>query len=211
MKKRIITGLLILMATGLFGCGVKENNIISTETAINAISSEDPDQNLTEEDEVTYDSYEQVINGLSEEQAYLYYQFEGMKNQVLVVADGTYDNGDRTLVAIGCRFYMTREDGRIIEIGGISSNGTAYPIAVSGSYIFACGNHFVGKYSIREADQSIVLEESGTEEFDENGIPTYTYFTQETKEDRVVKDDSKLQALYKEYSEATVLNFSHYV
>ncbi len=181
MKKRIITVLLVLLAVGLFGCGVKEDS--------------------------TYDSYEQIISELSEEQAYLYYQFEGMKNQVLVVADGTYDNGDGVLAAIGCCFYMTREDGRIIEIGSISSNGTAYPIAASNAYIFACGNHSAAKYGISEADQSIVLEESATEEFDEKGAVTYTYFTKETKEKQVVEDDSKLQALYQEYSDATILDF----
>lgn len=202
MRKRMITGMLVLMAMGLFGCGVKENKTIRTETAIDAETPE-----LTKENTVTYDSYEQVINGLAEEQAYLYYQFEGMKEQVLIVADGTYDNGDGTRATIGCRFYMPREDGRIIEIGEINSYGTAYPIAVYGSYIFACGNHFVGKYTIRESDQSIVLVESATEEFDEKGVPTYLYFTQETKGDQVVKDDSKLQALFNEYSEATILDF----
>ncbi len=91
---------------------------------------------------------------------------------LLLVSSGTFDNMDGKMAAIDATGFEYKGDA-ILEVGSISSGGTAYPITLNDGYLYCGGNHFVSKYTV--ADDKLTVMESIHVVYDESGNETYYY------------------------------------
>lgn len=149
--------------------------------------------------------YEETISSLTENQKYALIEIEDYAQPVLLVADTIYEYEAGINAAIDCNVYYTQE-GTVKNLGHIEGTGTAYPVSYDKQGIYVAGGHFVTRYGIDQQKNELIVEESARVEYDKDGNPTYYYLDKENGE-QTVKDESKLNALTEQYSEATVVNF----
>ena len=151
------------------------------------------------------EKYDSIISTLTKNQ---YYAFAGIGEDydVLLVADGVFDNGDGTMAAIDAKVYGFGNDGELYEAGSVWSDGTAYPLAVYDDCIMFGGNHHMTMACVR--DGSVVILKEADEVFDEQGNATYSYNEGDIDNIQEVSDDSILAEMYKTYGEAIVINFT---
>lgn len=214
----------VLSVGVLIGCGKKEestataepvNEVVEevkeTEDAVEETAAEEAVEETTEEENenppflANLEKYDSIISGLTSEQ---YYSFAavGEDYDVLLVADGVFDNGDGNMAAIDAKVYGFGNDGKIYEAGNVWSDGTAYPIAVfDDKYLMFGGNHHMTMANV--IDGSVVIQKEASEEFDEQGNATYSYNEGNIDDIREVEDDSILKEMYENYANAVVLNF----
>lgn len=150
-------------------------------------------------------SYDSVIAGLSEGQ---YYGFAaaGETCDLLLVTDGVFDNGDGTMAAIDATVYGIDAEGNVIELGSVSSAGTAYPIAVVDDCLISGSNHTM-MMEYYSANGSMMTKLYASENFDDEGNATYSVFDLDAEYEGPVDDDSRLMEMFDKYSQASVINF----
>ena len=207
----------VLSAGMLMGCGkkaaeeVKEEPKQETE-AVEEVKEEPVEEvaeAVEEESSVStpfledLEKYDSIISTLTKDQ---YYAFAAVGDgyDVLLVADGAFDNGDGNMAAIDATVYGL-DNGKPYYAGNVWSDGTAYPIAVYEDMLMCGGNHSMTMANV--IDASVIIQKEAYEEFDENG--NATYFLNEGDIDNIkeLEDDSVLAEMFKTYSQATVINF----
>lgn len=205
----------LLSATMLVGCGkkaaeeVKEEPRQETVEEVKEEAIEEVSEAVEEESSVTspfledLEKYDSIISTLTKDQ---YYAFAAVGDgyDVLLVADGAFDNGDGNMAAIDATVYSL-DNGKPYYAGNVWSDGTAYPIAVYEDMLMFGGNHSMTMANV--IDASVIIQKEAYEEFDENG--NATYFLNEGDIDNIkeLEDDSVLAEMFKTYSQATVINF----
>ena len=98
---------------------------------------------------------------------------------------------------------------KVVSIGEISSEGTAYPICFSDKGVYTAGHHYVSKYNVDENTMNLLLEEYAEEVFEEGtGKETYFYTINGVTEN--VENCQKLEMLFEQYEAAEVLNFQRW-
>lgn len=153
----------------------------------------------------TNERYDQFISQLPEEQYYAFAELESAAYPVLLVTDQVYEYEEGVQAAISCEVYYLQE-GEVVSIGEISSEGTAYPIRFSDQGVYTAGHHYAGKYNVDEKQGVLSLEEYAEEVFEEGtGKETYFYTINGVTEN--VENTQKLEMLFEQYEEAEVLNF----
>lgn len=213
----------ILSVGMLMGCGKKAadeageapkqetSDAAKEETAEEAVeeASEAEAEAEAEESSITspfladLEKYDSIISTLTTNQ---YYAFAdaGDGYDVLLVADGVFDNGDGNMAAIDATVYGI-DNGEPCYAGSVWSDGTAYPIAVYENMLMFGGNHKMAMANV--IDAAVIIQKEAYEEFDEQG--NASYFLNEGDIDNIkeLEDNSILTEMYDTYSQAVVLNF----
>lgn len=149
--------------------------------------------------------YDSVISGLKDNQ---YYAFAdaGRDYDVLLVTDGVYEYDENTMGAIDATVYGLDPDGKVVELGTVFSDGTAYPISVYDGCLMYGGNHHMAMTFVK--DGNFITKKHAEEVFDENGNATYGYFDYDEHFEGEVFNNSKLMEMYDNFGKATVINFN---
>ena len=122
---------------------------------------------------------------------------------VLLVSSGTYDNLDGNMAAIDAVVFEYK-DGAPYEVGKLCAGGTAYPLAVKDSVLYAGSNHWGIKYTIK--DDELVISEKVYVEYGGDEAESYTY----EREDETFGDaeaETKFHEFFEELADATIINF----
>ncbi|MDO4188330.1 MAG: hypothetical protein Q4D29_05005 [Lachnospiraceae bacterium] len=215
-KKMAIAVSVAALSVGmLMGCGKKAASEVKEEPKQEAVeevkeeSVEDVAEVEEEESSVNppfledLEKYDSIISTLTTDQ---YYAFAAVGDgyDVLLVADGVYDNLDGNMAAIDATVYGL-DNGKPCYAGNVWSDGTAYPIAVYEDMLMFGGNHSMTMANV--IDSSVIIQKEAYEEFDEQG--NATYFLNEGDIDNIkeLEDNSVLTEMFDKYSQAIVLNF----
>lgn len=127
---------------------------------------------------------------------------------VLLVSSGTYDNLDGNMAAIDAAVFIY-SDNAPLEAGKVCCGGTAYPLAVSDGFLYAAGNHWICKYTIK--DGSLAIVKRAVVVYDENGNESYYCEASDGTEVNnydTVKTKEMFEALFDEMGNAKVIDFS---
>lgn len=184
------------------------------EAASSVLSN--PLEELTGKNE--FESYDEIIDSLSEDMSYAYVDIMGWDEPVLLInCEGTYDNGDGNMAAIEAFPYFPNAVGKMVCGSLFSSSGTAYPISVSkDGKIFCGGNHEINVYAIttESGAPAIMAMAYLYETFDEEGNATNGGFVRDTNKvldnegSQIAEDDSETLAHYYDlYNDTTAINF----
>lgn len=125
------------------------------------------------------------------------------KEQVLLVAEGTYDDGTGRQVAMGCEVYYT-VNNKVKLLGTIWSAGTAYPIASDWNGIYTASGHSIERYEIDEKTGTLILAMGVYENFSTDGTAIYE---KEVKGVRMASSEEEFMKLVADYGRATVVSF----
>ena len=101
-----------------------------------------------------------------------YAQAEIDGTPIFLVSDGFYEDGDHTY-AMSCDVYRVGEDAAPLKLGSLESAGTAYPLCTGAEGFYVTSGHSIEVYNMDAAGSQLVLTQSHTEVYDENGNATY--------------------------------------
>lgn len=101
-----------------------------------------------------------------------YAQAEMDGTPIFLVSDGFYEDGDHTY-AMSCDVYRVGEDAAPLKLGSLESAGTAYPLCAGADGFYVTSGHSIEVYNMDAAGSQLVLTQSHTEVYDENGNATY--------------------------------------
>lgn len=207
----------LLSVVMLMGCGKKAAEEVKEEpkqeTEVVEEVKEEPVEEVAEAQEEEssvstpfledLEKYDSIISTLTKNQ---YYAFAavGDSYDVLLVADGAFDNGDGNMAAIDATVYGLN-NGRPCYAGNVWSDGTAYPIAVYEDMLMFGGNHSMTMANV--IDASVIIQKEAYEEFDEQGNATYFLNEGDIDDIKELEDNSVLTEMFDTYNQAIVLNF----
>ncbi len=101
-----------------------------------------------------------------------YAQAEMDGTPIFLISDGFYEDGDHTY-AMSCDVYRVGEDAAPLKLGSLESAGTAYPLCAGADGFYVTSGHSIEVYNMDAAGSQLVLTQSHTEVYDENGNATY--------------------------------------
>ncbi len=151
------------------------------------------------------DTFTQIVDKLEAGKGYSNAVLD--EEDVLLIANGTYDNLDGNFAAIDAEIFCYK-DGIPSYLGYVEAGGTAYPLALMDGKLYAGGNHFMSKYTV--TDGRLVIMETAGETFDTDGNVTYFYDSDDGGDySNIDQEEAKkiLEDLYDEYEKAKVINF----
>lgn len=167
-----------------------------------------------------FESYDEIISLLNEDDAYAYVTIMGMDEPVLLVSGETFDNGDGTLASIEATPYTMKSSGVITADSMFTSGGTANPIATDKDGVVYCATHHtIDKQCYgdngTENKSVMMLASVYVESFDDNGDPaTVGGFIRETNtlidnDGRQIEEDEieAYDKMFAEYAESTPIKF----
>lgn len=154
-------------------------------------------------------TFDQVISKLAKDMGYANVKLGN--TDTLLVASKTISFGEKeTVEAVDADIYMADGD-KILYCGYVTSGGSANPLAVSEGYLYAVSHHSTKKYTVTD-DGVLAIDEEVTEKFDKAGNVSYHSYSdihvQDACDNGVVEYDAPLRRLNKEYSDATVIEFT---
>lgn len=161
-----------------------------------------------------FESFDEIISLLDKGNGYAIVKVNGLDEEVLLITEGVYDNGDGNMASIDASVYRY-SDGSVINIGNVISDGTAYPISLDkDGRIYSGGHHQVSVDVISEETKAIMSQIYAYESFDENQNVTYGGFVRENNKvyengvEIAEGDSSVLEQCFKDYEEATPVNYT---
>ncbi len=175
-----------------------------------------PDEEEEEHIPVDYtgcDTFTQIVDKLAPGQGYANATI--VNRDVLLVSTFTYDfdgNDDgKNIVSIDADVFAYGDDGSIQYLGYVTSNGTSYPLATDGKYLYAGGNHGMAKMTI-DTDDKIAVDEEVYVIYDTDGNGTYYHTSDvavvEQDPEGKVEDDSLFNLFFQNYEEAERIEFT---
>ena len=198
----------------LLGCGKKAASEVKEEPKQETVEEvkevveeaaevEEEESSITPPFLADLEKYDSIISTLTTDQYYAFADVGG-DYDILLVANGAFDNGEGNMAAIDATVYGL-ENGEPCYAGSVWSDGTAYPIAVYENMLMYGGNHSMAMANV--IDCAVIVQKEAYEEFDEQG--NATYFLNEGDIDNIkeLEDNSVLTEMYDTYSQATVLSF----
>lgn len=163
----------------------------------------------------SFDSYDEIISLLDKGNAYATVRIYGYDEDLLVIAEGAYDNGDGNMAAIEASVYRKNEEGAVVNVGNVFSSGTAYPISLGPEgKIYSGGNHEVSVDCMSSETSAIMALIYAYESFDESGKATYGGFVRDKNsledngKDIAEDDPSVLAGLYEEFQKAEPIKYT---
>lgn len=154
-------------------------------------------------------TFDEVISKLSKDMGYANVKF-GNKDTILVASKIISTGEKETVEAVDADIYIKNGD-KILYCGYVTSGGSANPLAVSEGYLYAVSHHSTKKYTVTD-DGVLAIDEEVTEKFDKAGNVSYHSYSdihvQDACDNGVVEYDAPLRRLNKEYSDATVIEFT---
>lgn len=154
-----------------------------------------------------YGTFTEIVDSLKAGKAYANAQIDG--TDVLLVANGCYDNMDGHMAAIDASVFMYDDNGSIVYLGYETSGGTATPLAIGDGKLILATHHTVEKIGI--VDGKLAVTEKAEEEFDEDGNSKFLYFESNDKDSVEVEDDTYLTKLFDEYNNAEIIDFQEVI
>ena len=105
---------------------------------------------------------------------------------VLLVSHEVFGNDeDEGLEAIAASLFALDADGKMVSLGSVRSQGTLYPVSLSGDKLMVAGHRFVSVYQIRGEE------------------PELTLFSHEEGD----SEDPKLKQMFQDFENATPVRF----
>ncbi len=103
------------------------------------------------------DAFEAFCDHFSRSAAFAYAEMGGRK--ILLVSQETFGESEKTdLEAIEASLFALDDEGRIVALGSIRSQGTLYPVSLLDGKLMVAGHQFVNIYSIRGDIPELVLD-----------------------------------------------------
>ena len=152
------------------------------------------------------ETFTQIVDKLADGTGYANAQISG--EDVLLVASGTYDNGEGKLDAIDAEIFCYK-DGVPTYVGFVTAGGTAYPLAVKDDMLYVGSNRGMQKYEIK--DGKLQVHEFGSVDYDEDSNEHYAYNLDDGNDYAGMDQEEaqkKLTGLYDEFEAAEVVEFS---
>lgn len=144
------------------------------------------------------------LDALGDDDAYAFLEMD-YQYDVMVVSDMLYDSGTERQAAVSCDVYYCIQ-GRTVNLGTISGDGTAYPITFLSDGIFAASGNKIEKYAVSEKDGGLYLKQASYIQYDENGKEHYTAVTDGTEAEST---EAEYQTLAEEYAKSQTVHFSY--
>ena len=105
-------------------------------------------------------AFEAFCQHFSKSSAFAYAEMGGRK--VLLVSQETFgENPNTDLEAIEASLFALDDEGGIVALGSIRSQGTLYPVSLLDGKLMVAGHQFVKIYSIRGDIPELVLDSYG--------------------------------------------------
>lgn len=102
-------------------------------------------------------SFEAFCEHFSKSAAFAYTVMDGRK--ILLVSQETFGMNEKTdLEAVEASLFALDDEGRIVALGSIRSQGTLYPVSLLDGKLMVAGHQFVKIYSIRGNIPELVLD-----------------------------------------------------
>lgn len=162
----------------------------------------------------TFDSFDEVIGELDKGNAYAKVKVYGYDEEILFIAEDTYDYGGGTRAAIEVSAYAD-SNGRVRCIGGLFSAGTAYPVSVDDEgKLYSGSGAEVSVSCISEENVTIMNLMLAYVSHNEDGSSTYGGFIRSAnnftgEEVMIAEDDSEtLDRLFEEYQNTKPISFT---
>lgn len=106
---------------------------------------------------VNESSFESFIAHFNDSTSFAYAEVGG--RQVLLVSHETFGNNvNEDKEAIAASIFALDEAGKIVCLGSIRSQGTAYPVSMLDGKLMVAGHHFVYIYGIRGEFPDLYLD-----------------------------------------------------
>lgn len=135
-----------------------------------------------------------------------YAQMEMDGTSILLVSDGSYQDGDHTY-AIFCDVYCVGADAAPEKLGTLEGGGTAYPLSIGADGIYVTSGHSIEVYTIDTASGKLGLVRSNTEVYDENS--NVTYYSLNSQGQNVESTEEEYMEAWDRYSkEASPIEFA---
>lgn len=117
-------------------------------------------QQKSDAEDASHAAFEAFCEHFSRSSAFAYTEMGGRK--VLLVSQETFGENDTTdLEAIEASLFALDDEGRIVALGSIRSQGTLYPVSLLNGKLMVAGHQFVKIYSIRGDIPELVLDSYG--------------------------------------------------
>lgn len=149
MKKLIVLQV-VLALLAMTSCNNSQQKAdeVTTEQSVCAVTSD------------SVAAFEAFKEHFGKSSAFAYTEMSG--RQVLLVSQETYGNNENAeLKAVEASIFALDEDGKIVALGSIRSQGTLYPVSVLDGKLMVAGHQFVRIYSIRGDVPELVLDSYG--------------------------------------------------
>ena len=227
MKKGIVIALMAGLVIGLSSCGqagkaTSEESKAATEAAAETLSEGDlPGEGEGEEEfmpscfvdvasgKEDYESYDEVISYLTDGQAYAYIKLQGYDGDILLVSEGTFDNGGVNAAIDGALY--SDQGGKVSCLGTVMSGGTAYPFAVKDGILYTCGNHSF-ECGFLNPEGAYMIKDYVYIDYDTEGKGVCSGFLRDTNENPVDKEfeggEEEFYALFDVLEDAEVVSFT---
>lgn len=179
MKRKGILLVIMMFAVALTGCGQSKS-------------------------EKNSEYYGEIIAGLGDEEQFAIEDI-GEKNDVLFVADATYDDGLVHNAAMYCDVYYA-VDGEAYDLGRIESMGTAYPVSYGKKCIYTASEHTLEIYVIDAPNHRLLLKEQYEAVYGEGDEISYRRL-QGDKEESIPEEE--YLKIYEEYGQSAVVDFGY--
>lgn len=172
-------------------------------------------------DKTAFDSYDEIIELLEDDEAYALVDMKGYDEKVLLVAEAVYDDLLGHMATIDCTPYTMKSDGKVSADSNLSSGGTATPLSMDREgNVFTATHQSIDKQCYGENGTEnpaiMIMASVYTEELDDNGMPKSVGGFYRTK-NSVVEDDSIFlngdeielwTQLWEEYEKAEPISFT---
>lgn len=141
---------MLMVVTALLSMTACNNGDSSTN------SNSNQETGVTSTPEVR-DPFEAFSELFSETASFAYANVGGYK--ALLVSHETFGNNqDDDVAAIAASIFVLDQEGKIMTLGSVRSQGTLYPVSVLDGKLMVAGHQFVRIYSIRGDVPELVLD-----------------------------------------------------
>ena len=219
MKRKAIAVILAAgMVFSMAACGTSTSG--SADSTGSTVSAEETstigtsfvDERSGKED---YDTFDEVIGYLQENEGYSYISVAGHDGYVLAITNTTYAWDEKTNASTDVYLYghVGYVGNKVINIGHISTGGTANPVRCSDDGIlYNCNNKSYGEMKFDDAD-AIFFTKKIDIAFDDSGKATLSGYTSEDgnpdneSKDIGISTEEEFSALFEGIEEISPINF----
>ena len=126
-----------------------------------------------------FESFDEIISLLQPGEAYAMIQLKDAKGDLLVITDGTFDDGKGNIVALDGYVYGKTDRG-ITNMGNVFSSDKAYPLACDGEVLYTAGTQEYCSYFMMEDGTGLMVKDYICEST-EDGKTSYVGFLRSEK------------------------------
>lgn len=150
------------------------------------------------------DTFTQIVDRLQDGRGYTNTTLG--ETDVLLIADEMYEWEPGETASIGAEIFEYK-DGAPYYLGYVGCGGTAYPLQIKDGFLYAGGNHYMRKYTVK--NDALIIAEEVYVDYDSDGKDTYYYRTADTAFADHSADEAaaKFDALFAEMEGDEVLIF----